>query len=169
MSPWRTAYWDYQEDPSSLPTRWVSPGTNILYEIYLISCYAQDSIFIVEALLQVRKKATGVEYLVKWVGFKETTWEPCKNLKAFIVRVCPFFVLCLIYMSLYTFSTMKITRINLVHKSQAQESNTALKLYLELFSTSCHMNRRMVIHWVIVFSHWLSLPTFPRVAVILAR
>ena len=43
--------------------------------------------FTVEALLERKKKRSGIEFLVKWAGYVETTWEPSKNIAQFIVKV----------------------------------------------------------------------------------
>ena len=60
-------------------------------KIFYSHFYSQGSVFTVEALLESRKRRAGMEYLVKWAGFKETTWEPSKNIAVFIVKVLTFF------------------------------------------------------------------------------
>ena len=36
--------------------------------------------YLVDEVLQVRSRRKKLEYLVKWEGYEETTWEPLENL-----------------------------------------------------------------------------------------
>ncbi|XP_033106553.1 uncharacterized protein LOC117108587 [Anneissia japonica] len=47
-----------------------------------------DAIYDVEDILKKRKRKGRVEYLVKWTGFEECTWEPYKNIPVNLRKLC---------------------------------------------------------------------------------